>query len=125
MNFNIESAISLLTEKLTHWWELGIKTLPNLVVALIVLSFFWYLARLIRKWTPKLLKGFSTNPTLMSLFSAISYVLVVIVGLFISLEILNLDKTVTSILAGAGVIGIALGFAFTTTKLSPQSMLGQ
>jgi small conductance mechanosensitive channel len=33
-------------------------------------------------------------------------------GIFIALEILNLDKTVSSLLAGAGVIGLAIGFAF-------------
>jgi len=31
---------------------------------------------------------------------------------FIALGILNLDKTVTSLLAGVGIIGLALGFAF-------------
>ena len=36
----------------------------------------------------------------------------VIVGLFVALGILNLDKTVTSLLAGVGIIGLALGFAF-------------
>ncbi len=33
-------------------------------------------------------------------------------GVFTTLGILNLDKTVASLLAGAGVIGLAIGFAF-------------
>src|SRR4029079_7943822 len=33
-------------------------------------------------------------------------------GLFISLGILGLQKTVASLLAGAGILGLALGFAF-------------
>ncbi len=36
----------------------------------------------------------------------------VTVGLFFALGLLHLDKTVTSLLAGVGVIGLALGFAF-------------
>ena len=44
--------------------------------------------------------------------SAIIYSLVIIIGLMTSLNIMNLDKTVSSLLAGVGIIGLALGFAF-------------
>ncbi|HBQ59085.1 MAG TPA: mechanosensitive ion channel protein MscS, partial [Balneolaceae bacterium] len=39
-------------------------------------------------------------------------VLVLTAGVFFALSILNLDGAVTSLLAGAGIIGLALGFAF-------------
>ena len=42
----------------------------------------------------------------------ISYVLILFIGLFVALDILQLNKAVASLLAGAGVIGIVLGFAF-------------
>ena len=35
-----------------------------------------------------------------------------VVGLFVALGVLGLDKTVTSLLAGVGIVGLALGFAF-------------
>ncbi len=54
----------------------------------------------------------SNSKALNDLANTLSYLLVFIFGLFISLEILNLEKTVTSLLAGAGVLGLALGFAF-------------
>ncbi len=38
--------------------------------------------------------------------------MVIALGFLFALSIVNLDKTVTSILAGVGVIGLALGFAF-------------
>ena len=38
-----------------------------------------------------------------------------LVGCFIALDVLELEKTVTSLLAGVGVIGLALGFAFQDT----------
>ena len=38
--------------------------------------------------------------------------LMVLLGIFIALDVLNLDKTVTSLLAGIGIVGLALGFAF-------------
>ena len=34
------------------------------------------------------------------------------VGVFVALGVVGLDKTVTSLLAGAGIIGLALAFAF-------------
>lgn len=52
------------------------------------------------------------NKAVINLLRTITFVLVLAVGLFVSLGVLQLEKTVTSILAGAGVIGLALGFAF-------------
>lgn len=112
MNFDWTEAVSLLTEKLTSWWEQGVKIIPNFIVALLVLFFFIFLAKMVRRVFPKIFRKLNTNATLTSLFSAIAYIFILLIGLFISLEILNLEKTVTSLLAGAGVIGIALGFAF-------------
>lgn len=112
MNFKWNEAVELLTEKLSLWWEQGVKIIPNFIVALVVLLFFVFLAKFVRKTFPKIFRRLNTNATLSSLFSAIAYIFILLIGLFISLEILNLEKTVTSLLAGAGVIGIALGFAF-------------
>jgi len=49
---------------------------------------------------------------LISLLSATLYIAVVSIGTFVALSILQLDKAVTSLLAGAGILGLALGFAF-------------
>ena len=45
----------------------------------------------------------------------ISAVVVVLAGLFLALGILNLSKTLTSLLAGAGVAGLAIGLALQGT----------
>ncbi len=50
--------------------------------------------------------------SLRDLFATIIKFSIIVCGLFIALGVLNLDKTVTSLLAGVGVIGLALGFAF-------------
>ena len=52
------------------------------------------------------------NKTVTGLAQTILGVLVIGIGVFIALSILNLDGMVTSLLAGAGIIGLALGFAF-------------
>ncbi|MEO6903615.1 MAG: mechanosensitive ion channel [Bacteroidia bacterium] len=102
----------LITNKLTRWVEALIKLLPNIVMAAIVLVIGFYIAKFIRKITAKLISKASNNPTLNNLFSSIVYFIFIGIVLFTVLTILNLDKAVTSILAGAGVLGLALAFAF-------------
>tara|TARA_Y100000296_G_C5157984_1_gene250203 strand:+ start:75 stop:785 length:711 start_codon:yes stop_codon:yes gene_type:complete len=60
----------------------------------------------------KVLPKISKNEAVTSLLDTIIYFIIILIGFFVSLEILHLDKTVTSLLAGAGVLGLALGFAF-------------
>jgi small conductance mechanosensitive channel len=50
--------------------------------------------------------------TLNNLFSTIFFFTVIGIVLFTVLSILQLDKAVTCILAGAGIIGLGLAFAF-------------
>ena len=55
---------------------------------------------------------FMHNATLNNLFASLVYIFSLGVTAFVALSVLNLDKAVTSILAGAGIIGLALAFAF-------------
>jgi small conductance mechanosensitive channel len=102
----------LIYDKIYAWVKLAIAMLPNLVVAAIVLVLFVLLARLVKKLVFKLVSRLSDSPALAGLFSSVTYFLVLFIGLFIALDVLKLDKTVSSLLAGAGIIGLALGFAF-------------
>ena len=60
----------------------------------------------------KLMVRFSDNIALNKLTGTITFFLGMSMGIFIALSVLKLDKAVTSLLAGAGVLGLALGFAF-------------
>jgi len=102
----------LIFQKIHGWLEIAIKMLPNAVVAVLVLFFFVLLARLFRKLVYKLVFRLTDTPAISGLFSSVAYLLMCFVGLFIALDVLQLDKTVSSLLAGAGIIGLALGFAF-------------
>lgn len=86
--------------------------LPNLAVAILVLAFFFMLSRFIRKLVYRLVLRLTHTEAVSGLFSSIAYLFFCFVGLFIALNVLQLDKTVSSLLAGAGIIGLALGFAF-------------
>ncbi|WP_341226271.1 mechanosensitive ion channel [uncultured Arcticibacterium sp.] len=104
--------VKLILEKINNWAATSIKMLPNFLVAVLTLIAFIIIARLVRRLLTKLLGKTTSNLALQNLLIRIAYFTVIIVGLFAALGILELDKTVTSLLAGVGVIGLALGFAF-------------
>ena len=108
----INKAFSLLYNKLELWVRQLILMLPNLVIALLVLVITFVAARLIQKTTEKVLPRFSHSVALNNLVSSLAYTASLLIGFFFVLSILRLDKTVTSLLAGVGIIGLALGFAF-------------
>lgn len=109
---DLDKITNLITDKISGWGEAIIKLLPNIVMAAIVMVLGLYVAKFIRKLSVKLTSKISKNHTLSNLFSSIVYFSFIGIVLFTVLSILNLDKAVTSILAGAGILGLALAFAF-------------
>ncbi|OQP56936.1 mechanosensitive ion channel protein MscS [Niastella vici] len=108
----MEKWIALIKEKLESWLTTLVKMLPNLVLAILVAVTFYLVARLLRKLMYKLLLKISHKAAISGLFSSIFFILILLIGFFISLQLLHLEKTIASMLAGAGIIGLALGFAF-------------
>ena len=102
----------ILFEKLNLWWTIFIRIIPNILFALAAFAFFIFIARLVRGLVNSLVTKISGKPSVSNLLGNISYVFILFIGLFIALDILQLNKAVASLLAGAGVIGIVLGFAF-------------
>ena len=109
---DIDKGINLVFEKLQRWWVALVKMLPNFLLAIIVLALFFFAAKWIRNWTCKIVQRISKSESVGSLVSIVVYALVLIVGFTTALNIMNLEKTVASLLAGVGIIGLALGFAF-------------
>ncbi len=112
MNLDIEKTAGIIYKKLETWAVEFIRLLPNLVMAVVILLAFIFLGRLVKKLAFKGFNRFLDNQAIVHLLTSIVYILVVIIGLLTALSILSLDKTVTSVLAGAGVVGLALSFAF-------------
>lgn len=112
INFNPEKAYNLLAGKFEDWLAAAIKMLPNFVVAIIIVVVFALLAKLVKRIFNNIMGRVTDNASLQGLLSSIIYVVIVAIGTFIALSVLKLDGAVTSLLAGAGVIGLALGFAF-------------
>jgi small conductance mechanosensitive channel len=109
---DLNNITTLITEKLMHWAELLVQLLPNILMAAVVLVIGIYISKYIRKIATTLIEKISNNHTLNNLFSSIIYFTAIGVVLFTVLSILQLDKAVTTILAGAGILGLGLAFAF-------------
>ncbi len=109
---DIQTALNDVVEKLTGWGYSLILLVPNFVAALIVLAITFLIAKIVHDVVAKGLSRTSSHAMLHSLLATIARVVVILIGTFVALGILKLDKTVTSLLAGAGVIGLALAFAF-------------
>lgn len=112
MDFSLSNAFDLLVKKFNNWMIAFTASLPNFLIAVLVVVGFCLVARMIKKTVERILHGITHNAPVSRLMSGIINVLIIVTGVFIALGILNLDKTVTSLLAGAGVVGLAVGFAF-------------
>ncbi|MBS2098998.1 mechanosensitive ion channel family protein [Carboxylicivirga linearis] len=108
----INQASDKIINKLLDWAETIITMLPNLIVAIVVLVIFFTIAKWVRKLLNKALFKVSSNHSVNSLIATIVFTAITFAGAFVALNVLNLDKTVTSLLAGIGIAGLAIGFAF-------------
>ena len=104
--------VNLIYGKLERWWTHLIKMIPNILLAILVFILFFFLARFIRKMSFRLLHRISGKDAVSGFVATVLNMLVVMMGIFIALNILNLQAAVTSLLAGASIIGLAVGFAF-------------
>jgi small conductance mechanosensitive channel len=107
-----DQAWGLLARKLTGWGRAFILALPNFLLAVLIVVVSWVLARGARNVVRRLLRRVSHSEQVTYLLCQMAYIAVLVAGTFAALGILGLQKTVASLLAGAGIIGLALGFAF-------------
>ena len=107
----IEKGISDLQERVVTWIREFIVLLPNLLLAVIFATLGWFLSKYAYKVAHNLLMRASNNRNVADLVGSIVRVMVFALFLFIALGTLGLSEAVTSLLAGAGIIGLAVGFA--------------
>ncbi len=106
------NAIQIVTEKIGGWIDQIISMLPNFVIAVLIVIIFYLFSRLITKVLKSTLSKFTRNLAVIKLISSFTRIGIMTAALFIALGILELEKTVTSLLAGVGIAGLAIGFAF-------------
>ncbi|MEM0961925.1 MAG: mechanosensitive ion channel family protein [Bacteroidota bacterium] len=101
---------------LQGWWETLVEMIPNIVLAILIVIVAAVLARVVRKVVGSVLQRAADRApqtkNVAELLGTLSYVAVLAVGTFVALSVLNLTGVVATLLGAAGVVGLALGFAF-------------
>lgn len=108
----MKEVFSQLWNKLYNWGVDFVLILPNLIVAIFVFVASIFIARYSKRTTLNLLEKVSSNQAVNRLLANFATAGFVVIGLIVALGVLDLNKTVTSLLAGAGVVGLAIGLAF-------------
>jgi small conductance mechanosensitive channel len=115
METAFNEAFSGLVTKLESWFATLIEYLPNLALAILVSVVAYFAAKYVNRFTYKVVSKRVQQDSVAKMISRIAAVVLVLVGLYVSLGILNLSKTLTSLLATAGVAGLAIGLALQNT----------
>ena len=115
MKNTLGTAFNQLIDKLEGWVSAIIQNIPNLILAILVMIASYFIAKYINKIVSKLVDKRVSQKSISNMIARISAVVVVVAGLFLALGILNLSKMLTSLLAGAGVAGLAIGLALQGT----------
>lgn len=115
MKDQLSEAYNLLIDKLEGWFNIIVTNIPNLILAILVLFAAYFVSKYVNKYVSKLMARRVEQNSITNMVGRISAVVVVLAGLFLALGILNLSKTLTSLLAGAGVAGLAIGLALQGT----------
>lgn len=113
--YDTQHMFDKITDKLQGWLDSLISSLPNILVAIILLIGFTFLAKILKKYSNRYLQKMRIKPTISRFLSQIIFLGIIILGIMLALSTMELGKTVSSILAGLGIVGLALGFAFQDT----------
>lgn len=110
MDFN--QALQDAVAKVTEWMEALVLNIPEIISAVVIIVVFSLLARTARNLVRRIVDRTTDHGPVKSLLAKAAYLAVWALGVFLALGVLELDQAVTSLLAGLGILGLALGFAF-------------
>ena len=111
---DIGQRLTVVQEKLWSQVNTFVSYIPLMIIASIVLFFFWTLSKFMMKWNAFYNKV-TPNPFLQSLLKQTVRVMILFSGFVVMLEILDATALLGTILGVAGILGIAVGFAIRDT----------
>lgn len=107
---NTTERIDVVGDRLAQLGDRALELLPLLGVAFLTVVFFWVIARVLTKgdW----LFRWIDNGFLRDTARHLTRIALIAVGVLLALELLDATALVGAVLGAAGVVGIAVGFAF-------------
>ncbi|MGO2359166.1 mechanosensitive ion channel family protein [Mesonia sp.] len=113
--FNVTDSVTGIWDKMAGWVDKLILNLPNFILAILVMIFFVFIAKLVVKFVRRLMRKSNASSSIIDISVSFVKIIIIAVGFFIALGVLDLNKVLTSVLAGAGVVGLAIGLALQGT----------
>lgn len=101
-----------LTKHLSTYYDAMIALLPKLVIAIIALAVFYFIAVNLRKIAKYRLRKRTDDPLLADFIARLAGYIPIIIGILVAFKAVGLGGAATSLLAGAGVSAFIIGFAF-------------
>ena len=106
------NTISTLQDQLVGMAESFIRALPNMVIALVILTITWLLAKFAVKIADRMIGKTEIRPSLKALIDTLVKLAIWLVGLLVALIVVMPGMTPASLIAGLGIGAVAIGFAF-------------
>ena len=107
----IDTRVTPAIQEVQRYVNRTIAFLPVVAVAILVLLLFWWLAQLVGSWKAPF-ERLGVAPLLQNLIRRILRLIVFAFGLLFAFRILDITALVGAVVGTAGVVGIAIGFAF-------------
>lgn len=107
----IETRLTPALEKVRQFWNKGLEYLPLIGISLLLIVLFWLIAFILTKWEV-LYRWLGGETLLGNLIRQVLRMVLLLMGLLLALEILDLTSLMGALLGTAGLFGLALGFAF-------------
>ncbi len=108
---DVETRVNPAIKKIEQNINKAMKYLPLLIVAAVIIFLFWLLAHYAARWEVPY-RRFGINPLLRNLIHQILRAAIMLTGVILALDILDLTTLVGALAGTAGVAGLAVGFAF-------------
>ena len=113
--FNLQDSVKGIWDKLEGWLDTIILGLPNFLLAVVVFIIFIFIAKYVGKIFDKIFARSIKQDSIRQMATKVIKAIVILIGFFIALGLLNLDTVLTSVLGAAGVVGLAIGLALQGT----------
>ena len=92
-------------------WEALLLQLPLLGIALLIMLLFYLLSRWVGRWEQPFSRLWP-NRFVQNMARQITQLVIFLVGVLMALEVMDATALVGAVLGAAGVVGLAIGFAF-------------
>lgn len=101
-----------LQDSVINYWNSFVEALPRIVLAIIILFAFYYVAKYFSKLIRRRFLNADHDPLFVNFLSKTSKVLLIIVGIIFAMQTMGLSGVAKGLLAGAGLSAFIFGFAF-------------